>query len=47
MDIFNFVINSVLGQKDDKLFNHPIYFANRQLEVVKINYKSAKKKCWG
>jgi len=37
VDISNFAIGSVLNQKDDKSFNHPIYFANRQLVAVEIN----------
>jgi len=47
VDVSNFVIGSVLGQKDDKLFDHWIYFANRQLEVVKINYRNVKRSVLG
>ncbi len=38
VDVFNFTIGNVLGQKDDKSFDHSIYFTNKQLVVVEINY---------
>jgi hypothetical protein len=40
--VFNFVIGSVLSRKDDKSFDHPIYFTSKQLIVVKINYTTTK-----
>jgi hypothetical protein len=47
VDVYNFVIGSVLSQKDDKLFDHLIYFASKQLEVVKINYRNVKRSVLG
>jgi len=47
VNVSNFVIGSVLSQKDDKSFDHPIYFASRQLTVVKINYTTTKIKTLG
>jgi hypothetical protein len=38
VDVFNFTIGSVLSQKYDKLFDHLIYFTNRQLVAMQINY---------
>jgi hypothetical protein len=37
VDVSNFAIGSVSSQKDNKSFDHPIYFASRQLMVVEIN----------
>jgi hypothetical protein len=38
VDVSNFAIGSVLCQKDDKSFDHLIYFTNRQLVAMEINY---------
>lgn len=38
MDASNVAIGSVLGQKDNKGRDHPIYYANRQLVQAEKNY---------
>jgi hypothetical protein len=47
VDVFNFAIGSALSQKDDKSFDHPIYFVSKQLTVVEINYTITKIKTLG
>jgi hypothetical protein len=47
VDVSNFAISSVLSQKDDNSFDHPIYFASMQLMVVEINYTTTKIKTLG
>jgi hypothetical protein len=47
VDVSNIAIGSVLSQKDDKSFNHPIYFASKQLIVIEINYTITKIKTLG
>jgi len=39
--------DDVLSQKDDKSFNHPIYFASKQLIIIEINYTITKIKTLG
>ncbi len=47
VDASNFTIGSVLSKKDDKSFDHPIYFASRQLGATKINCTTTKREALG
>jgi hypothetical protein len=47
VDVSNFAIGSVLSQKDNKSFDHPIYFASKQLTIVKINSITTKMETLG
>ena len=40
VDASNVAIGAVLSQKDDKNFDHPIYYASRQLVAVEQNYST-------
>jgi hypothetical protein len=43
----NFTIGNFLSQKNEKSFDHPIFFANGQWVATKLNYITIKRKVWG
>ena len=47
VDASNVAIGSVLSQKDDKNFDHPIYFASRQLIAAERNYTTTEREALG
>ena len=47
MDASNVAIGALLSQKDDKNFDHPIYYASRQLVAAEQNYSTTKREAWG
>jgi hypothetical protein len=42
VDVSNFAIGNAFSQKDDKSFDHPIYFASRHLTIIENNYTITK-----
>ena len=47
VDASNVAIGSVLSQKDDRNFDHPIYFASRQLIAAERNYTTTEREALG
>ena len=47
VDASNVAIGAVLSQKDDKNFDHPIYYASRQLVVAERNYSTIEREALG
>jgi hypothetical protein len=47
VDASNIALGCVLSQKDDKHFDHPIYFASRQLIAVEKNYTTTEREALG
>ena len=47
VDASNMALGCVLSQKDDKNFDHPIYFASRQLIADEKNYTTTERKALG
>ena len=47
VDASNVAIGSVLSQKDDRNFDHPIYFASRQLIATERNYTTTEREALG
>ena len=46
VDASNVAIGAVLSQKDDKNFDHPIYYASQQLVAVELNYTTTEQEAW-
>ena len=46
-DASNVAIGAVLSQKDDKNFDHPIYYASRQLIGIERNYIAIEREALG
>jgi hypothetical protein len=44
MDVFNFVINTILSQLGKKIIFHPISFLSHKFSPIEINYKIHDKK---
>ena len=47
VDASNVAIGAVLNKKDDKNFDHPIYYASRQLVAVERNYSTTEQEALG
>jgi hypothetical protein len=47
VDASNVALECVLSQKDDKNFDHPIYFASRQLIAAEKNYTTTEREALG
>ena len=47
VDASNVAIGAVLSQKDDKNFDHPIYYASRQLVAAERNYSTTEHEALG
>ena len=47
MDASNVAIGAVLSQKDDKNFDHPIYYASWQLVATQCNYTTTEREAMG
>jgi hypothetical protein len=47
VDASNIALGCVLSQKDDKNFDHPIYFASRQLIAAEKNYTTTEREALG
>ena len=47
VDASNVAIGAVLSQKDDKNFDHPIYYASRQLVATERNYSTTEREALG
>ena len=47
VDASNVAIGAVLSQKDDKNFDHPIYYASRQMVAAKQNYTTTEGEALG
>jgi hypothetical protein len=47
VDASNVAIGLVLSQKDDKGFDHPIYYSSRQLNSAERNYTVTEREALG
>ena len=47
VDASNVAIGAVFSQKDEKNFDHPIYYASRQLVAVEQNYSTTEREALG